>query len=121
MHVSDLPRPPSGMMLVRAGCVLDYEATEALSLLLLIKPRQDATQVILQETMESSSAMPLEAFQDTHGNAFVRTMLQPGRTRFRHDGLFLVPAMPEHRSLPAVPEDTARMPVGLLPPEVLRY
>ncbi|WP_082583896.1 transglutaminase-like domain-containing protein [Noviherbaspirillum sp. Root189] len=117
MHVSDLPSPPPGMMLVRTGCVLTYEASEAISLLLLIRPRRGPEQTVLQELMDTSSVLPLEELGDSHGNAVVRTTLLPGTTRFRHDALFLVSSQP-HGGKPAA---TSRTPVAQLPADALRY
>jgi len=111
------------MMLIRAGCELVYEAAEAMSLLLLVRPRCAPDQVMLQEVLTTVPTQPLEEFEDTHGNAVIRTMLLPGATRFRHDALFLVPA---GVSADNSDEDgngiaTSRTPIAQLPPEVLRY
>jgi transglutaminase-like putative cysteine protease len=116
MHASDLPQPPPGMMTLRAGCMLSYIARGEVPLLLLIRPRLEAQQILLQEASTHSPAQPAEHFADSHGNTFIRTMLAPGVNVIRHDMLLLVPNRDENQGLP-----TDLASPAALPPDVLRY
>ncbi|RJF95289.1 transglutaminase-like domain-containing protein [Noviherbaspirillum saxi] len=116
MATSDLPTSPPGMMLIRAGCALAYQATQPLALLLLVKPHVAPSQILVRDMLETSSSQALEEFTDAHGNTLVRTTLLPGTTRFRHDALILVPESPHE-----LPAGVERVPIARLPPDALRY
>jgi len=116
MHASDLPHPPPGMMTLRAGCMLSYIARGNVPLLLLVRPRLEAQQILLQEVSTHSPSQGVEHFADSHGNTLIRTMLAPGVNVIRHDMLLLVPNRDENQDLPTDPVSPAA-----LPPDVLRY
>ncbi len=104
------------MMTLRVGCMLSYIAQGNVPLLLLIRPRIGAQQVLLQEVETHSPARAVEHFVDTHGNTLIRTVLAPGANVIRHDMLLLVPDHEENQDLP-----TALASPATLPPDVLRY
>jgi len=116
MHASDLPQPPPGMMTLRVGCMLSYIVHGNVPLLLLVRPRLEAQQILLQEVSTTSPAQPFEQFVDSHGNTLVRIMLAPGENMIRNDMLLLVPNREENLNLPV-----HLVPPSVLPPDVLRY
>lgn len=108
------------MMTLRVGCMLSYIVQSDVPLLLLVKPRLEGKQTLLQEKWEQSSAHSsapaAEPFRDAHGNTVSRIMLTPGRNVIRHDMLVLVPDHEEKQDLPM-----DLVPPEALPPEALRY
>ena len=101
---------------VRVGCKLVYETNARAPLLLVLKPRLDLRQLILEEKLAFGDGMPTEQLTDSHGNTVYRLMLMPGRNEIVHDAIFAVPRVPDNFGLP---DDM--IPVERLPIDVLRY
>lgn len=116
MNPSDLPGHPPLDLTVRVGCALSYETTLPTPILLVLKPRLDVRQLILEEQLTFGPGLPTEQLADTHGNVVYRMMLMPGRNEVRHDAIFAVPSVPDNFGLPTDP-----IPVERLPITVLRY
>lgn len=101
---------------VRVGCALAYETTQAVPILLLLKPPLDGRQLVLEERLAFGPDLPVTQVVDTHGNVVFRLMLRPGLNEIRHDAIFSVPNLPDNHGLPAEPVPVARLPI-----EALRY
>lgn len=111
-----LKSPPFDIT-VRVGCSLGYQANGPAALLLNIAPRPTRNHAVLAETLQLGVDLPTERFIDSHGNAVLRVILNPGHNVIRHDALVAVSSKPDNHDLPAVrPSDTAH-----LPSDVLRY
>lgn len=108
--------PPPLELTVRVGCKLAYETAERAPLLLVLKPRLDLRQLILEEKLVFGEGVPTEQLTDSHGNTVYRLMLIPGRNEIVHDAIFAVPSVPDNAGLP---DDM--IPIERLPIEVLRY
>ncbi|MES1262393.1 MAG: transglutaminase family protein [Acidobacteriota bacterium] len=107
----------SSDLTVRVGCAISYETTQAVTLLVNLKPRIDPKQFIQQEKITLGEHLPCEEFEDTHGNIVYRLILQPGHNEIRHDAIVLVPGVPDNHGL----ADLEPVPPGDLPTPLLRY
>ncbi len=110
---ASIPHPTLDLT-VRVGCALTYETAAATPILLVMKPRLDLRQLILEERLIFGAELPTEQLSDTHGNVVYRLMLMPGRNEFMHDAIFSVPSVPDNHGLPAEPVPIERMPIGVL-------
>ncbi len=101
---------------VRVGCNLAYQTTVPTPVLFVLRPRLEGRVLVMQEKLSFGIGLPSYEFQDSHGNIAYRSMLMPGRNEIRHDALVAVSSLPDSRDVrgPVVP-------VGQLPPELLRY
>ncbi|HEX2827340.1 MAG TPA: transglutaminase family protein [Burkholderiales bacterium] len=108
--------PPPLELTVRVGCKLAYETAERAPLLLVLKPRLDLRQLILEEKLVFGEGVPTEQLTDSHGNTVYRLMLIPGRNEIVHDAIFAVPSVCDNVGLP-----DEMVPIERLPIEVLRY
>ena len=108
--------PPPLELTVRVGCKLVYETSERAPLLLVLKPRLDLRQLILEEKLVFGEGVPTEQLTDSHGNTVYRLMLIPGCNEIVHDAIFAVPSALDNTGLPA-----EMIPIERLPIEVLRY
>ena len=107
---------PSSNLTVRVGCHIAYETTAPTAILLVLKPRHDARQTVLQQQLIFTPHIPFYHFEDLHGNLTDRAVLQPGQNIIHHDALVSVSPLPDN------PEPTGPpTPVYQLPPETLRY
>jgi transglutaminase-like putative cysteine protease len=108
-------QPPLNIT-VRVGCHIVYETPAPTAILLVLKPRHDENQTVLQQQLTFTPQLPFYHFQDAHGNLTDRAVLQPGQNVIHHDAIVLVSALPDN------PEPTG-LPVAVyqLPPETLRY
>ncbi|MBC7945653.1 MAG: transglutaminase family protein, partial [Burkholderiales bacterium] len=105
---------PTLDLTVRVGCALTYEAAAATPIFLVMKPRLDLRQLILEERLVFGPELPTEQLADQHGNVVYRLMLMPGRNEFLHDAIFSVPSVPDNYGLPAEPVPIERMPITVL-------
>jgi len=101
---------------VRVGCSLAYETPVPTPVLFVLKPRLEGRVLVMQERLSFGIGLPSYEFQDSHGNITYRSMFMPGRNEIRHDALVAVCSLPDSREVPG-----QILPVGQLPPEVLRY
>jgi transglutaminase-like putative cysteine protease len=108
--------PPPLELAVRVGCAIVYETTARAPVLLVLKPRLDVRQLILEEKLVFGAGVPTEQLTDTHGNVVYRLMLMPGRNEIVHDAIFAVPRALDNFGLPDEVVPIERMPI-----EVLRY
>jgi transglutaminase-like putative cysteine protease len=114
-HLPELPKVPLDLA-VRIGCKLQYETTGEASMLLNVKPRQDAYQFVAQERVDFAPAMAASEFEDDHRNSVYRLTLQPGDDTLIYDAVVNVPSLREnfvHLDYPVPPQR--------LPPKLLRY
>ncbi|HEX8297510.1 MAG TPA: transglutaminase family protein [Chthoniobacteraceae bacterium] len=107
---------PSLDLTIRAGLELGYQASAPTPIVLLIKPRLEQWQHLQKEQLTFDPLVPMEEYEDEHGNFVHRFVLPPGRTTIRHDAFISVPTMPEN--FDAVDGAVA---VSDLPKELLRY
>jgi transglutaminase-like putative cysteine protease len=113
---------PSGLnnslpnLTVRVGCHIVYETPAPTAILLVLKPRHDEHQIVLQQQLIFTPHLPCYHFEDAHGNLTDRAVLLPGENIIHHDALVSVSALPDNPE-PAGPP----VPVYQLPPETLRY
>jgi transglutaminase-like putative cysteine protease len=110
-----MTNPPLNLT-VRVGCHIVYETAAPTAILLVLKPRHDARQIVLQQQLTFTPHLPCFHFEDLHGNLTDRAVLQPGETIIHHDALVSVSSLPDNPELPGPPT-----PVYQLPPETLRY
>ncbi len=101
---------------VRIGCRLTYQTTQPTPIFLVVRPRPENGQVILQEKLEFISDRPSEQFEDAQGNVTHRWTLQPGYTNILHDALVSVSPLPDNFD-----PKTFSVPVEQTAPSVLRY
>jgi transglutaminase-like putative cysteine protease len=101
---------------VRVGCHIVYQTSAPTAILLVLKPRHDANQSVLQQQLTFTPQVPFFHFEDTHGNLTDRAVLQPGENIIHHDALVSVSSLPDNTEPTGLP-----VPVYLLPPETLRY
>jgi len=107
---------PSPNLTVRVGCHIVYETSAPTAILLVLKPRHDGRQTVLQQQLTFTPHLPCFYFEDLHGNLTDRAVLQPGENVIHHDALVSVSPLPDN------PEPTGPpTPVYQLPPETLRY
>jgi len=107
---------PSSNLTVRVGCHIVYETAAPTAILLVLKPRHDDKQTVLQQQLIFTPHLPCYHFEDLHGNLTDRAVLQPGQNVIHHDALVSVSSLPDN------PEPTGTpTPVYQLPPETLRY
>ena len=106
----------SANLTVRVGCHIAYETTAPTAILLVLKPRHDSQQTVVQQQLIFTPHLPCFHFEDAHGNLTDRAVLQPGENVIHHDALVSVSPLPDN------PEPTGPpIPVYQLPPETLRY
>jgi transglutaminase-like putative cysteine protease len=101
---------------VRVGCHIVYETSVPTPILLVLKPRHDANQIVLQQQLTLTPYLPNYYFEDSHGNFTDRAVLQVGENIVHHDALVSVSPLSDSPMLPALPT-----PVYELPPDTLRY
>jgi transglutaminase-like putative cysteine protease len=106
----------SSNLTVRVGCHIVYETPVPTAILLVLKPRHDKHQTVLQQQLIFTPHLPFFHFEDLHGNLTDRAVLQPGQNVIHHDALVSVSPLPDN------PEPTGpAIPVYQLPPETVRY
>jgi len=101
---------------VRVGCNLAYETSVPTPVLFVLKPRLEGRVLVMQEKLSFGIGLPSYEFQDSHGNITYRSMFMPGRNEIRHDALVGVSSLPDSREVLG-----QILPVGQLPPDLLRY
>ena len=106
----------SRLITVRCGLDFAYEALDPTHIVLLIQPRPDESQHLLEERLEISPEIPVVTYHDGHHNVVRRFDLPAGRTTIRHDALISVRASPENEDLVDRPSA-----VNEMTPEILRY
>jgi transglutaminase-like putative cysteine protease len=109
----DTPRVPLELA-VRIGCKLQYESTAETPMLLNVKPRHDAYQLITQERLYLSPIHPASEFEDDHGNTVLRLSMPPGFTTVIYDAVTMVPALSEDVAHVDEPIPPHRLPASLL-------
>jgi transglutaminase-like putative cysteine protease len=106
----------SSNLTVRVGCHIVYETPAPTAILLVLKPRHDEHQTVLQQQLTFTPHLPCYHFEDAHGNLTDRAVLQPGQNIIHHDALVSVPSVSDNPEPTGLP-----VPVYQLPPETLRY
>jgi transglutaminase-like putative cysteine protease len=85
-------------------------------MILVIQPLDGPWQRIEREQLHFSPDLPVQLYQDVHGNLVRRIVLPPGRTSVRHDAFIAVPSVLENYGAIDAP-----VPVADLSPDLLRY
>lgn len=101
---------------IRCGFEFVYEAAALTPAILKIQPRPDPWQRIEKEQMTIFPSLPVQTYEDAHGNSVRRFTLPPGRTTVRHDIFIAVPVTTDDHWLIDQP-----VPVADVPPELLHY
>lgn len=107
--------PPLNLS-VRLGCKLAYDTPVATPALFVLRPMFDSRFVVMQERISFGIGVPMDEFQDSHGNSTHRVTLMPGRNAVRHDAIVAVSSWHDSREVL-----DPILPIALLPPAVLRY
>ena len=81
-----------------------------------MKPRHEASQTRLQETLTFNPQLASFQYQDAHDNITYRAVLQPGAEHIEHDALVAVSALPDNHGRSA-----ARAALPIAAASVLRY
>jgi transglutaminase-like putative cysteine protease len=101
---------------VRVGCHIVYEVPVPTAILLVLKPRHNGNQSVLQQQFTFNPPLPCFHFEDLHGTLTDRAVLQPGETTIHHDAIVSVSPLVDNPGPIGPP-----IPVYQLPPETLRY
>jgi len=107
---------PASNLTVRVGCHIAYETSAPTAILLVLKPRHDEHQIVLQQQLTFTPTLPFFHFEDLHGNLTDRAVLQPGENVIHHDALVSVSPLPDNPEPIGPP-----VAVYQLPPETVRY
>jgi transglutaminase-like putative cysteine protease len=110
-------QPPLFDVTLRVGCHLVYEVTGTATLLLNLKPLRDRQHLVIAESLTLGEDLPTEEYADVHGNHIFRLMLRQGKHTIHHDAIVAVSSQADNHDF----ADTAPVPVGELPPALLRY
>ena len=101
---------------VRVGCCLSFETTQPAPILLVVRPRLEAAQKVLSESLTFRSESSSEESEDHLGNIAHRWMLAPGKTTITHDAFVQVSALPDN-----IGQKTHSVPISQLSTSMLRY
>lgn len=101
---------------VRVGCHLVYETIRPASILLVVRPRPENDQIMLQEKLTFRGKEGAEEFQDAQGNLTQRWVLPPGQTVIVHDALVQVSSLPDNYN-----QKKYYVPIEHIPSALLRY
>ena len=104
------------MLTVRVGCRLVYQAALPTPIVLIVRPRIEGPQVLLQESLMFPCDPPSEEMRDGFGNIEHRWILQPGETTIVHDALVQVSSLPDDHG-----RKSEAVPLEDVPADVLRY
>ncbi|MEO7931898.1 MAG: transglutaminase family protein [Chthoniobacterales bacterium] len=108
--------PPVLDIAVRVGCKLVYSVNNDVPTFAILKPQQEPTQSIRQESIQLSQNSSVTEYRDEHGNVIYRMLLVPGEHFLTYDAIVMVPSVREDAWWSDVPT-----PVNELPSEILRY
>jgi len=103
-------------MTVRVGCRLVYETNQPTPIFLLVRPRPENHQIILQEKLTFRCDEGAEQFEDERGNITHRWTLPPGQTTIVHDALVEVSPLADDFN-----RKTFSVPVAETSSAILRY
>lgn len=101
---------------VRVGCRLVFHATQPAPILLLVRPRPEDQQVILQERLTFRGEQGAQEFEDAYGNITHRWVLEPGETIIVHDAVVEVSSLPDDFY-----QKTHSVPIDNITAAILRY
>lgn len=107
---------PAPKMTVRVGCRLVYETNQPTPILLVVRPRPENHQIILQEKLTFRCDEGAEQFEDERGNITHRWTLPPGQTIVVHDALVQVSPLADDFN-----RKTFSVPVAQISSAILRY
>jgi len=102
---------------IRCGLDLAYDALDYTPMILVVQPQNTHWQRIEREQLSFFPNVPVQVYQDVHGNIVHRLILPPGRTSVRHDAFIAVPSVPENFDM--MYDQPVQVPE--LSPELLRY
>lgn len=111
-----IPPEPYLDLTIRVGLDLIYEASGPTPIVLVMRPRPGPWQRIDREGFLIDPYVPIEEYEDEHGNLIYRAVLPPGQTRVRHDAFVAVPSVFENYGAIDQPQN-----VDQLPMQYLRY
>ena len=99
---------------VRVGCRQTYDAPQATTALLIVKPHHNKTQEVSQERFILSPKTTGEEFQNENGNTVYRVVFPPGKTTIEHDALVHVSSQPDNHGLTPRLESISEVPTSVL-------
>lgn len=104
-------------LIIRCGLDLAYDAIDYTPMILVVQPQNTHWQRIEREQLSFFPNVPVQVYQDVHGNIVHRLILPPGRTSVRHDSFIAVPSVPENYDM--MHDQPVQVPE--LSPDLLRY
>lgn len=102
-------------MILDATCQLDYQVTEDVPAIFMLRPRSGWAQWIMREDFQIFPQIPVVEFTDLYGNLCQRMIMPAGDFQLHVQYRALVPDVSDSDLLAQV------MPVQHLPPELLHY
>jgi len=102
-------------MILDATCQLDYQVTEDVPAIFMLRPRSGWAQWIMREDFQIFPQIPVVEFTDLYGNLCQRMIMPAGDFQLHVQYRALVPDAADSDLLAQV------MPVQHLPPELLHY
>ncbi len=101
---------------LRVGCGIRYRTCGATAAVLLVRPRSDSRQLVVDERSDSQPAVSLREFLDLYGNRCQRLVLPAGELALRYEASMEVSDDPD-----AIDARVPQRPVERLPDEALLY
>jgi len=101
---------------VRVGCEFRYQSSGPVPSIVQVQPRRDGKHRLLQETWQTTPALPCHDYHDLYGNVCRRLTFPPGELRLVYDALMETPA-----SLDEIDRSARQAPVEELPDDALLY
>lgn len=102
-------------MILDASCQLDYQTTEEVPVIFMLRPRSGWAQWIMREEFHIQPQVPVVEFTDVYGNLCQRTVMPVGDFHLSVQYRVLVPDIVDADQLAPL------MPVQHLPTDILHY
>jgi transglutaminase-like putative cysteine protease len=102
-------------MILDASCQLDYQTTEDVPVIFMLRPRSGWAQWVMREEFHIHPQVPVVEFTDVYGNLCQRTVMPAGDFHLCVRYRVLVPDVVDADLLAPI------MPVQQLPTEILHY
>jgi len=102
-------------MILDATCQLDYQTTEEVPAMFMLRPRSGWAQWVMKEEFHITPQIPVVEFTDVYGNLCQRVVMPPGDFRLFVQYRVEVPDTVDVDPMAPI------LPVQQLPPDVLHY
>jgi transglutaminase-like putative cysteine protease len=80
---------------LRVGCEFKYDVTAPTVATVQVRPRSDASHLLVTETWSTEPSVPIEEYSDFYGNPVKRLVMPVGGFGLRYDAVVAVPNEPE--------------------------